>query len=201
MAAHRISVIWGGHRQPGTLGWRSCQPLVGGCWRAGSWLSRAALALSAAAALASCLCRIAAVTCPCVLRHLSTLQGFPSPPEIHGTGISGSPGCQGFVGMGGSEALPPPPRPGVLPALFAGCSLRLCPELSAWSSPTVLPRAPAAWVLQSLNPLLRVEGRDPGRCCLPPGSSSSCLLSLFWVLSVSTIARDFRLGGGYCHAL
>lgn len=124
----------------------------------GSWLGQAARAPSAAA-LASCLCRISAsltaVTCPCVLRHLSTHP----PLKINGTSISGSPGCQGFVGMGGSEALPPPPPPllGVLPAALAGCSLWLCPELSAWSSPMALPRAPAAWVLQSLNPLLGVE--------------------------------------------
>lgn len=59
--------------------------------------------------------------------------------------------------MGGSKDLPPPPCPGALPAPLAGCSLGLCPELSAWSSPTVLPRALAAWVLQSLNPLRRVE--------------------------------------------
>lgn len=158
--------------------------LVEGCWGARSWIGWAALALSA---LASCLrgisASLTAVTCPRVLRHLSTLQGFPSPPKIHGTSVSGSPGCQGFVGMGGSEALPPPPRPGALPAPLAGCSLRLCPELSAWSSPTVLPRAPGAWVLQSLNPLLRVEpGQGPGEVL--PSSRLQQLLPFVLVLGI-----------------
>lgn len=101
--------------------------------------------------------------------------GLPIPPENHGTSISGSPGCQGFVGMGGSRALPPSPRPGALPAPLAGCSLWLCPELSAWSSPTELPRAPAAWVLQSLNPCSGLsQDRDLGRCYLHLAAPAFC---------------------------
>lgn len=70
--------------------------------------------------------------------------GLPTPPKFMAPVSRGAQGCRGFVGTGGSKVVPPPPHPGALPAPLAGCSLRLCPELSAWSNPVVLPRAPGA---------------------------------------------------------
>lgn len=161
-------------------------PAADGGMLGGRVMAQPAALAPSAAALASCLCRITAsltaVACPCVVRHLSSLQGFPSPPEIHGPSISGSLGCQGFVCMDGSEALPRP-HPGALPAPLAGCFLWLCPELSVWSSPTVLPRAPGARVLQSLNPLLRVEpGQGSGEVL--PSSRLQQLLPFVLILDI-----------------
>lgn len=102
--------------------------------------------------------------------------------------------------MGGSRDFPPPPRPGVLPAPLAGCSLWLCPELSAWSNPTVLPRALAAWVLQSLNPLLRVEpGQGSGEVL--PSSRLQQLLPFVVILGIVCPHHclGFLPGGGCYH--
>lgn len=85
--------------------------------------------------------------------------------------------------MRGSKDFPPPPHPGVLPAPLAGCSLWLCPELLAWSNPTVLPRALAMWVLQSLNPLLRVEPGQGSEKVLP-SSGLQQLLPFVFILGI-----------------